>query len=81
MIYLDNASTTYIYPEVKEAIISELDYFGNPSNLYNIGYKQFEKIGKAREQMATHALRLYADAGLYHRLLCPDELLRHSFYT
>ena len=44
MIYLDNASTTYIYPEVKEAIIQELDYFGNPSNLYNIGYKQFEKI-------------------------------------
>ena len=52
MIYLDNASTTYIYPEVKEAIISELDYFGNPSNLYNIGYKQFEKVEIARRKIA-----------------------------
>ena len=33
-IYLDNASTTKLTPQVKQCIIKLLDQFYNPSSLY-----------------------------------------------
>ena len=40
MIYLDNASTTYVYPECIYDIQDKLvNYWGNPSNIYTWGNK------------------------------------------
>ena len=38
-MYLDNAATTPLLPEVKEEIIKWLDYFGNPSSVHDEGIK------------------------------------------
>ena len=45
-MYLDNAATTPLYPEVKDYIISLLDTYQNPSSLYQSGInvKQIIKI-------------------------------------
>jgi len=53
MIYLDNASTTYIYPEVISAINDVLkNYWGNPSNLYDFGQESKILINKSKEIIA-----------------------------
>ena len=53
MIYLDNASTTYIYEEVNNEIIKYLKYsYGNPSNLYDFGQIQKNHIENARQRIA-----------------------------
>ena len=53
MIYLDNASTTYIYPEVIEKIYDILkNNWGNPSNIYSFGFKSKEIIDGARITIA-----------------------------
>ena len=53
MIYLDNASTTYIYKEVNDEIIKYLKgSYGNPSNLYNFGQSQKACIENARQRIA-----------------------------
>ena len=45
MIYLDHASTTYVYPEVIDKITDSLkDNWGNPSNLYDFGEKSHKII-------------------------------------
>lgn len=36
-LYLDNASTTPLLPEVKDFIINNLDTFGNPNSSHKIG--------------------------------------------
>ena len=36
-VYADNAATTAISDEVKSAITSALDIYGNPSSLYDLG--------------------------------------------
>lgn len=51
-IYFDNASTTPLSPAVKQDIINNLDNFGNPSSLYDIGYKSKEIIEQARIKVA-----------------------------
>jgi cysteine desulfurase len=54
MIYLDNASTTYVYPEVITAINDILtSYWGNPSNLYDFGQESKLVIDKAKEIIAN----------------------------
>lgn len=54
MIYLDNASTTYVYPEVINAINETLtNYWGNPSNLYDFGQESKKLIDNAREIIAN----------------------------
>ena len=53
-IYLDHASTTYVYPEVIDEINRVMkDYWGNPSNLYDFGQKSKEIINQARESIAN----------------------------
>lgn len=39
MIYFDNAATTPLHPEVKEAMISAMDVFGNPASIHQLGRK------------------------------------------
>ncbi len=54
IIYLDNAATTPVRPEVVEAM---LPYFtemcGNPSSIYSLGQKSKEAVDRAREQVAS----------------------------
>ena len=53
MVYLDNAATTPILPEVREAMLPYLgEAFGNPSCLHNWGDTAREAIDAARTQVA-----------------------------
>jgi cysteine desulfurase len=47
-VYLDNNATTPLHPEVKEAIISFLDYYGNPSSMHETGRMVKEKIEESK---------------------------------
>jgi len=51
--YLDNAATTPLLPEVREAMIPYLgEFFGNPSSLHDWGDAAREAIELARDQVA-----------------------------
>ena len=53
-IYFDNNATTRVLPEVFEAMrpfFTEL--YGNPSSIHRFGSQVGQKIGEAREQVAT----------------------------
>jgi len=53
-VYMDNAATTPLLPEVREAMMPYLgDIFGNPSSLHDWGDGAREAIGAAREQVAA----------------------------
>lgn len=53
MIYLDNAATTQIAPEVLDAMMPYLtDNFGNAGTLYSLGRKAADAIAHARQQVA-----------------------------
>ena len=52
MIYLDNASTTQLKPEVKKYIISILDQYQNPSSQYQSGIESRIIINDARNNIA-----------------------------
>ena len=52
-IYLDNAATTRISPEVLEAMMPYLkEEYGNAGSLYGMGRRAAEAIQRAREQTA-----------------------------
>jgi cysteine desulfurase len=52
-VYLDNAATTPILPEVKEAMLPYLgEVFGNPQSLHEWGDGAREAIDEAREKVA-----------------------------
>ncbi len=52
-VYLDNAATTHIHPEVINAMLPYLnDYFGNPSSTHSYGRKVRVAIEEAREKFA-----------------------------
>lgn len=51
-MYLDNAATTPLLPQVKDAIIDYLQYFGNPSSHHKEGFIVREKIENVRNQIA-----------------------------
>jgi cysteine desulfurase len=52
-VYLDNAATTPLLPEVREAMMPYLgDIFGNPSSLHDWGDGAREAIEAARDQVA-----------------------------
>jgi cysteine desulfurase len=56
-VYMDHAATTFIKPEVFEAMLPFLkEHFGNPSSLYSIGREAKEAVETAREHLAK-ALR------------------------
>lgn len=53
MIYLDNAATTQIYPEVIDAMEPYLkSSFGNVGSIYRLGNKSAHAIEQAREQVS-----------------------------
>lgn len=52
-IYLDNAATTEVAPEVQGAMAPWLTHeFGNPSSRHPLGVRAAEAIGRARSQVA-----------------------------
>ena len=51
-MYLDNAATTPLTPEVKQYIIELLDQYANPSSLYQIGIDARQVIEQARLNVA-----------------------------
>lgn len=52
-VFLDNAATTPLSPVVKQAIIDNLDEFGNPSSVHLIGRRARIKVEEARENIAS----------------------------
>lgn len=52
MIYLDNAATSPICKAAKQAIITHLDDFGNPSSAHELGRQSRILIEDARERIA-----------------------------
>lgn len=68
IIYLDNAATTPVRPEVLEAMLPYFtDKFGNPSSIYSISANNKKDITAARETIAktinTDAENIYFTAG------------------
>lgn len=54
MIYLDNAATTQIDPEVLEAMMPYLtNEYGNPGSLYSCGRRARDAVENARRQVAA----------------------------
>ena len=51
-MYLDNAATTPLNPEVKDYIISLLDTYQNPSSMYQSGVNAKQIITTARNNVA-----------------------------
>ena len=54
MIYLDNAATTRMAPEVVEAMLPYFkEYYGNASTVYRFGEKSLEAVTEARDKIAS----------------------------
>ncbi|MDR3136145.1 MAG: cysteine desulfurase NifS [Coriobacteriales bacterium] len=54
-VYLDNAATTAVAPEVIEEMLPYFSrYYGNPSALYELGQQARNAITDARERIAAH---------------------------
>jgi len=53
LIYFDHSATTYVLPEVAEAMLPYFsEKFGNPSSLYQIGQKVRAEVEAARARIA-----------------------------
>ena len=53
LIYLDNAATTRVYPEVLEAMTPYFtEYYGNPSAFYSFSNTAGKAVAEARENIA-----------------------------
>ena len=54
LIYLDNAATTQVYPEVLDAMMPYFtEYYGNPSSIYTFAGEAGKAVSKARETLAA----------------------------
>ena len=54
LIYLDNAATTQLLPEVLEEMKPYLtEYYGNPSSIYRFAQKSTQAVEQAREEIAA----------------------------
>lgn len=60
MIYLDNAASTPILPQVKEKLMSCLDIYGNPSSIHAEGIKA-KKLIKESKEIISKKLNCYED--------------------
>lgn len=53
LIYLDNAATTQVYPEVLDSMIPYFtQYYGNPSSIYTFAGSAKQAVDEAREVLA-----------------------------
>lgn len=52
-IYLDNAATTPLRAEVREAILECWTDFGNPSSMHGLGHRARSRLEEARERLAA----------------------------
>lgn len=54
LIYLDNAATTRLLPEVLDEMKPYLtEYYGNPSSIYRFAQKSTQAVERAREEIAA----------------------------
>ena len=53
MIYLDNASTTSVCEEAKQAALAAMDNFGNPSSMHRLGIDAEKIVKKSKETIAS----------------------------
>ena len=54
MIYLDNAASTAVHPDVVKEMLPYFDVqYGNPSSIHQFGRKARNAIQKARKQVAA----------------------------
>ena len=54
MIYLDNAATTQIHPEVLDAMLPYLkEEYGNAGAMYGLGRRAANAVAEARRQVAN----------------------------
>lgn len=51
-IYLDNAATTPLSPQVKDYVVNLLDIYGNPSTMYQSGIDAKKVLEEARSNVA-----------------------------
>ncbi len=51
-VYLDNNATTPIHPEVKKAVISSMELYGNASSMHHVGQAAYRAIEIARQNVA-----------------------------
>lgn len=64
MIYLDNSATTPLSDAAKQAMMTAMEHFGNPSSLHPVGQKAHELVQAARRQIAlTLGIRNAPEAG------------------
>jgi len=52
-VYMDNNATTPLHPQVKEAMVKALDYFGNASSPHGFGRDSRNRIENSREIIAS----------------------------
>lgn len=53
MLYLDNAATTPVLPEVRDVMLNYIaDNYGNPSSIYKIGRMNKTALEEARKIVA-----------------------------
>ena len=54
LIYLDNAATTQVYPEVLDAMLPYFtEYYGNPSAIYSFAGESKKAVDEARTNVAA----------------------------
>ena len=64
MIYFDNAATTIVDSDVKQAIVRDFDAFGNPSSSYDIG-KAAKHILNNNRHIIENCLSLPRDSFIF----------------
>ena len=52
-IYFDHASTTPLSDTVKQAVIENLEHFGNPSSMHRMGVESEKKLKAAKREICS----------------------------